>query len=161
MDEPTAATRRVSARRTIRQTFVLGGRATRTEVASYALAALIVTFGVSLVTGLTLPYKAHNLIGNLLALAIAVPVPALLARRLHDQDRSGRWVWLAVFGFAIWALRAAVAQGSGYDSRIALDKVIWPLDWLVILANISVVLLIVLPGTPGPNRYGPDPRQSG
>lgn len=154
----TAADRPVSARRTVRDSFTFSGRATRTEVASYLLAAVLLSVGVSFATGLALPYETHNLIGNALAALLAIPVPALLVRRLHDQDRTGRWVWLAVFAFGVWAVRTIVSQLLGYDARIQLDTWIWPLDWLVIFTNIAIILAIVLPGTPGPNRYGPDPR---
>lgn len=156
---PNAArTAPISARRTARFALTFSGRATRTEVASYALGALLVSVAVSLVSGLLLDFETRMLLTNALALALAAPVPALLVRRLHDQGRSARWVWLAVFGFTVWAGRTLVSLALGYETRITLDKVIWPLDWLVILANIAMILLIILPGTQGPNRFGPDPR---
>jgi uncharacterized membrane protein YhaH (DUF805 family) len=154
----TKLDRPVSARRTLRDSFTIAGRATRTEFASYVLAAVLIAAGVSFTTGLTLPYETHNLIGNVLAVLLAIPVPALLIRRFHDQDRTGRWVFLAVFAFAFWAVRAAVSQVLGYDARITLDAWVWPLDWLMTIANIATILLIVMPGTNGPNRFGPDPR---
>jgi uncharacterized membrane protein YhaH (DUF805 family) len=158
--EPAATEpgRPVSARRTLRDSFTFAGRATRTEFASFVLAAVLLAVGVSFITGLTLPYATHNLIGNVLAVLLAIPVPALLVRRFHDQDRTGRWVLLAGFAFAFWAVRAAVSQVLGYDARITLDAWVWPLDWLITIANIVTILLIVLPGTNGPNRYGADPR---
>lgn len=127
-------------------------------MASYALSALLVSIAVSFLSALFLPYETRLLVTNLLTLALAAPVPALLARRLHDQDRSARWVWLAVIGFAAWSARTLVSLIVGFEARIALDMAIWPLDWLVILANIAMILLIVMPGTAGPNRFGPSPR---
>ena len=160
--EPAATKldRPVSARRTLRDSFTFAGRASRTEFASFVLAAVLLAAGVSFTTGLALPYETHNLIGNVLAVLLAIPVPALLIRRFHDQDRTGRWVLLAVFAFVFWAVRAAVSQVLGYDARIALDAWVWPLDWLTTIANIATILLIILPGTRGANRYGADPRVS-
>jgi uncharacterized membrane protein YhaH (DUF805 family) len=158
--EPAATKldRPVSARRTLRDSFTFTGRATRSEFASFVLAAVLLAAGVSFTTGLALPYETRNLIGNVLAVLLAIPAPALLIRRFHDQDRTGRWVLLAVFAFAFWAVRAAVSQVLGYDARMTLDTWIWPLDWLITLANIATILLIILPGTKGLNRFGPDPR---
>jgi uncharacterized membrane protein YhaH (DUF805 family) len=147
-----------SARRTFREALRFNGRSTRTELLSYLLAALLVSIPISIVTGLTLPFETHQLIDTAMALLIALPVPALLARRCHDSGRDGRWVWLAVIGFAAWAARTAIAQFAGIETRIAIDRHIWPIDWLIVLANLAIIAIALLPGTPGPNRFGPDPR---
>lgn len=147
-----------TARRTLARAFDGSGRATRSEVAHYALATLLVTVPVSLVTGLALPYAVHLLIGNALAALLAIPVPALLVRRLHDAGRSGSWAWLAVPGFALWAGRTVLAATLGIEARLQIDRAAWLLDWAVILANLAILALIVLPGSAGANRFGPDPR---
>lgn len=149
----------ISARRTARLSFTLSGRASRTELASYGLAALFVTLAVSFVTALFAPYPVRATVSDALTVILAIPIPALLVRRLHDQGRSGRLVWLAIFGFAVWLVRSVVANLLGTDSRIAFDEVTWMLDWAVILANLGAVIFAILPGMPGPNRFGPDPRQ--
>jgi uncharacterized membrane protein YhaH (DUF805 family) len=143
---------------TIRNTLTLEGRATRTEVSDYTLVALLMTVIFTLVAGFVAGFDLRNLIGDALACVIAIPVPALLVRRFHDQDRTGRWIWLPVFVFTLWALRTAWSLALGIESRIELDRTIWPLDWLAIIASIITVVLIVLPGTIGTNRFGPDPR---
>jgi uncharacterized membrane protein YhaH (DUF805 family) len=157
--EPAVAKRPVRVRDTIENTLTFEGRTTRTEVANYGFVALLATVMVALVAGYFAAFDLRNLLGNILACVIAIPVPAMLIRRYHDQDRTGRWVWLAVIVFAVWAVRAAVSQMLGLDARLALDAWIWPLDWLITLANIATILLIVLPGTKGVNRFGPDPRE--
>lgn len=143
---------------TLARAFDFAGRATRSEVAHYVLATLLVTVPVSLVTGLALPYEVHLLIGNALAALLAIPVPALLARRLHDTGRSGSWAWLAVPGFALWAGRTVLAATLGIEARLGFDRLAWLLDWVAILANLAILALIVLPPSPGANRFGPDPR---
>jgi uncharacterized membrane protein YhaH (DUF805 family) len=113
---------------------------------------------ITLVAGFVAGFDLRNLIGDALACVIAIPVPALLVRRFHDQGRTGRWIWLAVFVFILWALRTAWSLALGIEARIELDRTIWPLDWLAIIASIITVVLIVLPGTVGTNRFGSDPR---
>lgn len=158
-DTPLAMPQPTSARRTIALTFTLKGRASRTELASYILSAVLITLAVSFASALFAPYAVRALVSDALTVLLAIPVPALLVRRLHDQGRSGKLVWLAVFSFAVWLLRVIVSYTAPTDIRIAMDTMIWPIDWLVILANLGAVILAILPGTAGANQYGPDPRQ--
>ena len=69
---------------------------------------------------------------GLYALAAFIPSLAVTVRRLHDRDMSG---W--------WYLGLAVA---GVIPLIGL------------LASIALFVLMVLPGTDGPNRFGADPK---
>jgi uncharacterized membrane protein YhaH (DUF805 family) len=64
----------------------------------------------------------------------------LAVRRFHDQDRPG---WIALIPTA---LGAAMAAGLPIPGSVAL---------LLVLATL---VGLFLPGTIGPNRYGPDPR---
>ncbi|NJO14080.1 MAG: DUF805 domain-containing protein [Rhizobiales bacterium] len=66
------------------------------------------------------------------ALAAFIPSIAVTVRRLHDRDMSGWWyLGLAVAGI---------------------------LPLVGILASIALFVLMVLPGTPGSNRFGVDPK---
>lgn len=150
----------ISARRTAALALTFTGRATRTEVAVYAISAAMVLLAVSFITALFATFEVRNLVSNGLTLMLAIPVPALLVRRLHDQDRSGTLAWLAAIGLAVWVVRTGIALTLGTEARIGFDRMIWAIDWLVILANLSLTLLLILPGTRGPNRFGPDPRKS-
>lgn len=69
------------------------------------------------------------------ALAVLIPSIAVTVRRLHDRDMSGWWYLGAIIGSAI------------------------PL--LGIIVSIGFLVLMALPGTPGPNRFGPDPKGEG
>jgi uncharacterized membrane protein YhaH (DUF805 family) len=141
-----------------RRSFALTGRATRSELISYLFASLLLSVPLSFVTGLALTHVAHMLAGNAVTLLLALPVPALLVRRFHDSGRSGAWVWLAVLGFTIWLARTAISATWGMDARLSFDSWTWVIDWAVIMSNLASVLLALLPGTKGPNRYGTDPR---
>ena len=79
----------------------------------------------------TVFYIGAGLLG-LYALAILVPSIAVVVRRLHDRDMSGWW-YLGV-------IVASMIPFVGF------------------IAGIAFLVLMLLPGTPGPNRFGPDPK---
>lgn len=143
----------------VRRSFAFAGRSTRSELIAYLFASLLVSVPVSFVTGLLLRHDQHLLIMNALTMLLALPLPALLVRRLHDSGRSGTWAWLAVLVFAVWLARTVVSFTLGMGARLSFDSWTWLIDWLVIMANLASVLLALLPGTKGPNRFGEDPRQ--
>lgn len=72
-----------------------------------------------------------GLIG-IFALAIIIPSIAVAVRRLHDRDMSGWWY----LGFIV----ASMVPFVGF------------------IAGIAFLVIMFLPGTPGPNRYGADPK---
>jgi uncharacterized membrane protein YhaH (DUF805 family) len=65
-------------------------------------------------------------------LVTLVPSIAVTIRRLHDRELSGWWYLAAIVAGAI------------------------PL--LNVLSGLALLVVLLLPGTPGPNRYGPDPK---
>ena len=69
------------------------------------------------------------------ALAIIIPSIAVTVRRLHDRDMSGWW----------------------YLGLIVLSLI--PLVGFI--ASIAMLVLMLLPGTAGPNRFGDDPKDPG
>lgn len=69
---------------------------------------------------------------GLYALAALIPSIAVTVRRLHDRDMSGWWY----LGLAV----AGAIPVIGFAASIAL------------------FVLMVLPGTDGDNRFGPDPK---
>lgn len=69
---------------------------------------------------------------GLFGLGILIPSIAVNVRRLHDRDMSGWW----------------------YLGFIVLSNI--PL--LGIIIAIAYLVVMFLPGTPGPNRFGEDPK---
>jgi len=59
------------------------------------------------------------------ALALFLPSLGVLVRRLHDTDRSGFWIFIAL---------------------------------VPIVGGIILIVWEATAGTPGPNRFGPDPK---
>jgi len=60
----------------------------------------------------------------LFSLAILIPSLAVAVRRLHDSDRSGWWLLIALVPF---------------------------------IGGIILLIFMIIGGTHGPNRFGPDP----
>ena len=68
-------------------------------------------------------------------LAVIIPSIALNVRRLHDRDMSGWWY----LGYIVASFVPVVN----------------------LIAFVAYLVVMVLPGTPGPNRYGEDPKGQG
>ena len=128
------------------------GRSRRMEFWSFGLFNLVVYAiigGIMLGTGASLSNLSQNSadpvaaitgiffsgFGVLFALywlATIIPTVAVTVRRLHDRDMSGWW----------------------YLGVIVLSFI--PL--VGFLVSIAFLVIMFLPGTPGPNRFGPDPK---
>lgn len=65
-------------------------------------------------------------------LAILVPSIAVTVRRFHDRDMSGWWV----LGFIVLGM----------------------IPFIGFVFSIAQIVIMFLPGTPGPNRFGADPK---
>ena len=125
------------------------GRSRRKEYWMFALLIFLVyavggalTFSAiwpALTTGTPVDWAGMSAIGwlgmtilGLFFLAIVIPGIAVTVRRFHDRDMSGWWY----LGFVI----------AGMIPKIGG------------LFSLAVLVLMALPGTPGPNRYGADPK---
>ena len=86
-------------------------------------------------------------------LGLLIPTLAVQIRRLHDTDRSGWWVMM-YWGPAIlsWLLSiSAAASGNGTSGIGGVFSLI------ALIGGIVLLVFWCLPGTAGPNKYGPDP----
>jgi uncharacterized membrane protein YhaH (DUF805 family) len=83
----------------------------------------------ALVSGL---FGGFGLLIGLYVLATFIPTLAVTIRRLHDRDMSGWW----------------------YLGVIVLSFI--PLVGM--LVSLAFLVIMFLPGTVGPNRFGPDPK---
>jgi len=99
---------------------------------------------------------------GLLVLAFFIPSIAVTVRRLHDTNRSGWWVLAPVIPYAVMALAMGGALASGTEGGIAAAGLV-SLVAIVAVIGLGITLLVFmcLDGTPGPNRFGPDPKQRG
>ena len=109
----------------------------------FVLAAIMIAGGFSMAqlaapgAGATPPsfgpvfYIGAGLLG-LWALAIFIPNIAVMIRRLHDRDLSGWWL----LGYIVASL----------------------IPFVNFIAAIAMLVVLLLPGTVGPNRFGNDPK---
>lgn len=110
------------------------GRSRRREFWTWTLAVAIVELilfgwiawassgsGGRMTSAVAIPFVIVLLFG----LFVLTPSLAVAVRRLHDQERTGTWVLLAI---------------------------------VPILGALILLVLMAQAGTPGPNRYGADPK---
>lgn len=110
-------------------------------------------------------------LAGLAGLILFLPYLAVLARRLHDTDRSVLWMLLLAPGFLSPILMGGAVGGvmsqigaPGADPAAVGPAVLSALAGagaIMMTASICNLILFgvtLLPGTRGPNRFGPDPR---
>lgn len=143
------------------------GRAPRAEYWWYFLALIVasIIFGiVESIVGLKgMVLGLYGPLTLLLWLATILPDIAVGVRRLHDTNRSGWWLLLPVIPYCVaLVLGGAALMGGGAAGSVgagALAGAGIAAIFMLIGAVCAIVLLVfmVLPGTPGENRYGPNP----
>jgi uncharacterized membrane protein YhaH (DUF805 family) len=103
------------------------------------------------------------------SLALLVPWLAVQVRRLHDINRSGWWlggfyllylVYAVLMGSVMFGMMAAMKAGNAPPDPAAFGTGFGIIGLIGLLQFVYMIVLIVfycLPGTAGPNRFGPDP----
>lgn len=91
---------------------------------------------------------------GLIALGTFLPTLAVQVRRLHDSDRSGWWVMLFWGPWLLSWVTAVLSAASGEQAIAYLSIFAWV---AYLIGLIVLIVFYCLPGTPGNNRYGPDP----
>jgi uncharacterized membrane protein YhaH (DUF805 family) len=117
------------------------GRASRSECWWFQLFYWLVLIGLGILAALAAGSDGQDgpssmliavgIIAGLFALAMLLPQLSLTVRRFHDRNISGWW-YLALF----------IANLIPY---------------LNVVAGLAILVITVLRGTEGPNRFGPDP----
>lgn len=124
---------------------VFRGRAPRSEFWWFFLFLLLLTLATGAIAWWLDATAALDTVDLVLALATMLPEYAVAARRLHDRDRSG---W--------WALLLAPLSATTFFPPEHGDP--WAVIQLpAIMAGLMLLIMMIPPGTDGPNRFGPDP----
>jgi uncharacterized membrane protein YhaH (DUF805 family) len=91
-------------------------------------------------------------------LATLVPNLAVAVRRLHDIDRTGWWILMPLVPYLLGAVMAGIGVATGNFALLGGAGLV-----MVVGFVLAIVLLVFncLPGTQGPNRFGPDPLDPG
>jgi uncharacterized membrane protein YhaH (DUF805 family) len=148
------------AKRPLQKYADFSGRAPRAEYWWFFLATIIAYILATIIDSILglnhMVMGVYGPVALLLWLAVLVPSLAVGVRRLHDTDRSGWWLLAPivpyVLGFVLGG--GAMMAGGGNMSGFGIAAV-----FLLIGFVAAIVLLVFycLPGTPGDNRYGPNP----
>jgi uncharacterized membrane protein YhaH (DUF805 family) len=134
---------------------VFTGRAPRAEYWWYYLGTVIAGIVLRLVDK---ALGTQQTLGTILNLALLVPWLAVTVRRLHDTDRSGWWLLAFAAGFGIFGVVVALGAVGAFSGKSAGSFTEMIVAVLLMLAvTITLFVFMVLPGTDGSNRYGPDP----
>lgn len=159
----------------LKRYFDFRGRSRRKEFWMYTLFVIIVSIALSIVDAMlglgggmsgetdlsgTSVGAAGTLSGGVLAslfaLATFIPTIAVSVRRLHDIDRTGWWVALPL-GFYLAALVLVVGSATS-DAGAGMTGVGLALMGVGVISAILLLVWYCMPGTPGPNRFGEDPK---
>ena len=146
------------AKRPIQKYSDFTGRAPRAEYWWYTLAVIVAAIVIGIVEGilgLDGTVGPYGLLSLVFMLALLVPGLAVTARRLHDTNRSGWWMLIAVVPYALMAVLGIMAATSG--SAMGALAVVGLFSIVALIGAIALLVFMVLPGTRGPNKYGPDP----
>lgn len=161
------------------------GRSSRAEFWWFVLAvfvfwilAMILSFGAIAGIGASGAQPSVGLLGAfgitwlilmVAFLALLVPWLAVQVRRLHDTDRSGWWlggfyllylVYAVFMGSVMFGMMASMRAGNTPPDPTAFGAGFGAAGLIGLLQFVYMIVLIVfycLPGTAGPNRFGPDP----
>ena len=144
------------AKRPIEKYADFSGRASRAEYWWFVLAMIIayVVLGMIVENMLGIDKMVLGIYGpltTLLWLATIIPSISVAIRRLHDTNRSAWWMLLIV-PYCISAALAAQALASGSMAALGSAGL---LGIVGLVCAIALLVFMVLPGTPGDNRYGP------
>ena len=109
-------------------------------------------------------------VAGLVAVGLVIPYFAVLARRLHDADKSAWWMLLLAPGYlspmliggaVVGAAGQAMAGGDQAAAEAAVLSAAGGSGAVMLVASLCNMVLLALTmtrGTRGPNRFGPDPR---
>jgi uncharacterized membrane protein YhaH (DUF805 family) len=148
------------AKRPIQKYADFSGRAPRAEYWWFVLAVIVTFIVCSIVESMIginrMIAGVYGPLTALLWLAALVPSIAVGVRRLHDTNRSGWWLLLPIIPYALAMALGGAAMMRGDVSATGLGVAG---IFMLIGAICAIVLLVFycLPGTPGDNRYGPNP----
>ena len=105
------------------------------------------------------------LVCMILGLGIIIPDIAVTVRRLHDTNRSGWWILAPLVPYLVFWVTFGTAVSSGARPEELITGALGIVGLICLLAAsvLALVLLVFyfLDGTPGPNRFGPDPKGRG
>ncbi|RYD64729.1 MAG: DUF805 domain-containing protein [Sphingomonadales bacterium] len=147
-------------KRAITGTATVTGRSRRSEFGYYWVAAMVTAAIVRHIPH-ELPWRADWILDQTGQLLLMLPVFALFVRRLHDVNLTGWWALSLppIMGLSIYSSARFVFLDPQNGALALPELPLWAS--LFQLGGVLFFLAVLLiPGTDGPNRFGPDPRRS-
>ena len=150
------------AKRPVEKYATFTGRASRPEYWWYTLALIVAYVVIGVVesmVGLNQMAGPYGLLSLLLMLATLVPSLAVSVRRLHDTNRSGWWLLIALVPYCLMAIAGVMALSGG--GPLTLMAMVGVISIIALIGAVVLLVFMVLPGTPGDNSYGSPPASNG
>lgn len=97
---------------------------------------------------------------------LLVPTISLIVRRLHDTERKGTLVLLSLVPFVLglvmlvismFKMSNAVYMATPGNLMAGTAGILSILFVVILVPLVLTIIWCALPGTEGPNQYGPDP----
>ena len=146
----------------MRRYFEFGGRSSRYEFWFFVLFVTIFSIVASFIDVLLFgaDQESVGIVSPIVSLVHLIPGIAVSVRRLHDIDRTGWWILLPFVALVVMAVLLGGVMLTAEDPAAGLaglgaSMVIVGLVYLAVL--IVLIVFYCTRGTPGPNRFGPEP----
>jgi uncharacterized membrane protein YhaH (DUF805 family) len=156
------------AKRPLQKYADFSGRAPRAEFWWWLLAVIVLSVIAEIIDGMIGMKVAGNYgpLSAIVGVALLVPNIAVSVRRLHDTNHSGWWLLLPVVPYclAVFLGGAAMMGGAATGSAAGMTAGMGIAGIFMIIGAVCALVLLyfyVQAGTPGDNRYGPNPYDSG
>lgn len=131
----------------LRKYAIFNGRSRRTEFWMFALINLLIVIGLGVVDFI---YETPRLI-LIYGLAVLIPSLSVTVRRLHDTDRSGRWILISLVPVVGWL---SLLFFVGLEGRVRILSGLIP-----VIGSLVLVFFMGQEGKSERNQYGPDPKR--
>ena len=151
------------AKRPLQKYADFSGRAPRAEYWWFFLAIIVAYLVISIVESIVginkMVFGVYGPLAALLWLATLVPSLAVGVRRLHDTNRSGWLILLPIVPYILaFALGGPALMAGGLGAGLGIAMLFMLVGFI---CAIVLLVFMVLPSTPGDNRYGPNPYGEG
>ena len=134
------------------------GRSPRPELWWFVLAIVIAYVVAMIVEGIVglkgMIAGVYGPLTMLLWLVTIVPSISVGVRRLHDTDRSGYWILVWIVPACLSVAVRIMYAGAGVFAMLGMMSLI---GFVSLVGAVVLIVFYCLPGTPGDNRYGPNP----